>query len=339
MAKQLKKRFPFTPFPIGWYWIEFSDNIKKGKLYSKQWMGQQTVYWRGETGDVCLAKAICPHLGANLTPERGGKLQEGCLVCPFHGFTYNSQGLCVNTPTGPLSTTVELETYPIYETGGVVFAYWHSARTKPDWCLPELDSRDWSKFVYSAQEIRTHPQETSENGVDITHLPYVHGYSEVESLAPIHVDGRLLQNKFKLTRQIGPSKNLSIRLDVRATVSMWGLGFSMIEPVMDSAGLYIRQLALCTPIDDETVNFVMAIQMKDIERPNALFPGLGLMPKRLLNAMLLRLFFKVYLTDISQDFEIWENKNYLTYPRLSTAENAIIQFRRYCEQFYATSEK
>ena len=338
MATHLKKRFPFTPFPLGWYWIEFSENIKKGKLYSKQWMGQQTVYWRGETGEVCLAKAICPHLGANLTPERGGKLRDGCLVCPFHGFTYNAQGLCVNTPTGPLSTTVELETYPIFETGGVVFAYWDPAQTKPDWCLPELDSRDWSKFMYSAQRIRTHPQETSENGVDITHLPYVHGYSSVESLEPVHVDGRLLQNKFKLTRQIGPSKKLSIRLDVRATVSMWGLGFSMIEPVMDSAGLYIRQLALCTPIDDETVNFVMAIQMKDIERPNAMFPGLGLIPKRFLNAMLLRLFFKVYLTDISQDFEIWENKNYLTYPRLSTAENAIIQFRRYCEQFYATSE-
>ena len=220
----------------------------------------------------------------------------------------------------------------------MIFAYWHPQQTEPDWCLPELDARDWSKFVYSAREIRTHPQETSENGVDVTHLPYVHGYSDVESLGALHIDGRLLQNKFKLTRQIGPTEKLSIQLKVRATVSMWGMGYSMIEPVMDSAGLYLRQLALCTPIDDEKVNFVMAIQMKDIEKPNALFPSLSLIPKRILNSILLRLFFKVYLTDISQDFKIWENKDYLAYPRLSATENAIIHYRRYCEQFYATSE-
>ena len=332
------KRFPFSPFPTGWYWVEFSENLKKGKLHSKKWMGRQTVFWRDDSGKVCLAKAVCPHLGANLSPECGGRLKDGCLVCPFHGFTYNARGRCVNTPTGPLNTSVQLETYPTYETGGVILAYWHPKQRDPEWSIPELDDSDWSNFIYAAQEIRTHPQETSENGVDVTHLPYVHGYSDVESLGSLHIDGPLLQNRFKLTRVIGPTKGLSIQLKVRATVTMWGMGFSMIEPVMDSAGLYLRQLALCTPIDEEKVNFVMALQMKDIEKPNALFPGLGLLPKRMLNAMLLRLFFKVYLTDISQDFDIWENKNYLTYPRLSTAENPIIQYRRYCEQFYATSE-
>ena len=338
MTTHIKERFPFTSFPIGWYWVEFSENIKKGKLYSKQWMGRQTVYWRDDDGHVCLAKAICPHLGANLIPELGGKLRDGCLVCPFHGFSYNSKGECVNTPSGPLNTSVQLETYPTVETGGVTLAYWHPEQTEPDWFVPELESSGWSKLLYAGEVIKTHPQETSENGVDITHLPYVHGYSEVENVGSLHVDGRFLQNKFKLTRQIGFNGKLNIRLNVLATVSMWGVGFSMIEPVMESAGLYIRQLALCTPIDEDTVNFVMAIQMKDIEKPNALFPGLGLIPKPILNAILLRLFFRVYLADISQDFEIWENKNYLKYPRLTTSESIIIQFRRYCEQFYGTPQ-
>lgn len=338
MKTKHDKRFPFSSFPMGWYWVEFSENVKKGKLYSKKWMGQQTVFWRGEDNEICLAEAICPHLGANLTPEYGGRLRDDCLVCPFHGFTYNAQGDCVNTPTGPLNTSVQLKTFPTYESGGVVFAYWHPNQVAVDWRLPDLDESGWSKFIYSAQAIRTHPQETSENGVDITHLPYVHGYSEVESLAPLHIDGPLLQNKFKLTRLIGPTENLCIRLKVQATVTMLGMGFSMIEPSMESAGLYLRQLALCTPIDEERVNFVMALQMKDIEKPNALFPGLGLIPPRLLNWILLRLFFKVYLTDISQDFDIWENKDYLTYPRLTTTESAIIHFRRYCEQFYVPSD-
>ena len=301
-------------------------------------MGQQTVFWRNGDGAVCLADAVCPHLGANLAHEFGGRLKDGCLVCPFHGYTYNSQGDCVDTLSGPPKTPVKLKTYPTYETGGVVFAYWHPKQLEPHWSIPSLDDTGWSKFMYSAQEIRTHPQETSENGVDLTHLPYVHGYSDVESLGPLQIDGPQLQNKFKLTRLIGPTETLSLRLNVRATVTMWGMGYSMIEPIMDSAGLYLRQLALCTPIDEEKVNFVMALQMKDIEKPNALFPGLGMLPKLVLNRMLLRIFFNVYLKDISQDFDIWENKDYLVYPRLSTAENSIIHYRRYCEQFYPATE-
>ncbi len=332
------KRFPFSPFPIGWYWVDFSENLKRGELYSKTWLGQRIVYWRDEQGDVCLANAMCPHLGANLSPEFGGKLKKGLLVCPFHGFSYNTSGQCVHSPVGDLKTSVSLKTYPVYETGGVIFAFWHPDGLQPQWSIPDLDDGDWSRFLYSSQEIRTHPQETSENGVDISHLPYVHGYSNVESLGPLHIEGHHLRNRFRLMRHVGPTKHLCLKLDVHATVSMWGIGYSMIEPVMEDAGLYIRQLALSTPIDGEKLNFVMAIQMKDIERPNVLMPGLGLMPRRLLNALLLKIFFEVYQKDISQDFDIWENKKYLVHPRLDSSESSIIHFRRYCEQFYTSVE-
>ena len=327
-------RFPFSPFPIGWYWVEFSENLKKERLYSKQWMGQQVIYWRDNKGQVCVSEATCPHLGANLSPELGGKLEDGLVVCPFHGYRYDVDGRCVRTLSGPSNTPVELKTFPTYESGGVVFAYWHPDGAEPTWGIPDLSIGDWSKFLYNSAVIRTHPQETSENGVDISHLPYVHGYEAVEILKPLVVEGPCLQNFFRINRRVGPSKLVSFTLDVDVTVTMRGLGFSMIEPVAQEAGIYVRQLALCTPIDEEHVNFVMAIQTKDIERPNVLIPGLSLLPRRLLNYWLRKIFFKIYMTDISQDFHIWENKKYLTYPRLGPAEQDILRFRRYCEQFH-----
>lgn len=338
MEQILNNRFPFTPFPIGWYWVEFSENLKRGQLRSKTWMGQQTVFWRDEQDQPCLANAICPHLGANLSPEFGGKIQEGQLICPFFGLKYNTEGQCVYSPLGEIKRPVTLKTYPVVETGGVIFAYWHPDSEEPKWSLPDLTSGNWSKFRHTSQKIRTHPQETSENGVDLTHLPYVHGYSNVESLGPLHIEGHQLRNRFKLTRLIGPSKRFCLRLNVQSTVTMLGVGFSMIESTMETAGLHIRQLALSTPIDGEKVNFVMAIQMQDIKRPNVLVPGLSLLPKRLLNAILLKIFFKVYLNDISQDWDIWENKEYLTSPRLDASETSILHFRRYCEQFNAPLE-
>ena len=330
-------RYPFSPFPIGWFWVEFSENVKRGQLYSKQWLGETIVYWRDTNDQVCVADATCPHLGANLSPKRGGRLKNGLLVCPFHGFSYDATGACVRTHTGPPTQRLSLNTYRTRETGGVIYAWWHPNRMEPDWMIPNFDDGEWSRLIYSSQEIQTHPQETAENGVDLTHLPHVHSYSDVQSLGPLEIEGPVLKNEFTLTRRLGPTDKLCITLKVSAVVKMWGLGVSTIEPSFEEAGLYVRQFALCTPNDGTKVNFVMALQMKDIGRPNVLAPGLGLIPKRVLNAWFLRIFFGVYQKDISQDFEIWENKKYLTYPRLSPDESSIVRYRRYCQQFYLDS--
>ena len=332
----IEKRFPFSSFPVGWYWIEFSENVPTGKLQTKQWLGQQIVYWRDAQGVVCVADSTCPHLGANLSPKFGGCLNDGLLVCPFHGYTYDTTGKCVDSPLGPPRTEVTLRTYPSFESGGVICSYWDPRRAEPVWQPPDLNDGEWSPFIHDSRKIRTHPQETSENGVDLTHLPYVHGYQNVTALTPLRIEDHLLQNKFAMKRNVGPAQFFGFSLELEATVTMWGLGYSMIEPTLPEAGLYIRQLALCTPIDGEYVDFVMAIQMKDIGNPNVLAPGLGLLPKMLLNKWLLKLFFSIYRHDISQDFDLWENKQYLIHPRLVETERSIIQFRRYCEQFYPT---
>ena len=309
-------RYPFSPFPVSWYWLDFSENLKNGELRSKTWLGKQVIYWRDEEGKVCLANAICPHLGANLAPRWGGKVERGQLVCPFHGLKYNTIGQCVHSPLGELKQPVSLKTFPILETSGVIFAYWHPTGREPTWSLPNLEEEGWSKFIHQKQEIATHPQETAENAVDLSHLNYVHGYENVHSLGPLLIEGHKLQNRFRLTRHIGPNEKIGLKLTLNITVSIYGIGVSTVEPVMDSAGLYIRQLAMCTPIDGEKVNFVMALQMKEIERPNAIMPGLGLIPRRLLNGIFRKIFLKVACTDLSQDFPIWENKQYLTYPSI-----------------------
>ena len=93
--------YRLNPFPNGWYLIEASDHVPKGQLISKTWMGREIIAWRTENGDVRVADAICPHLGANLGAKSGGILREGNIVCPFHGFEYDSSGKCVKATAGP----------------------------------------------------------------------------------------------------------------------------------------------------------------------------------------------------------------------------------------------
>ena len=62
------KRFPFTPFPRGWFFFELSKNMPVGKLIGREWLGESVVGWRGDDGKVCVAGAFCPRLGAKLEP-------------------------------------------------------------------------------------------------------------------------------------------------------------------------------------------------------------------------------------------------------------------------------
>ena len=89
-------RYPFTSNPEGWYLIARSSDVRAGKLSSLRWLGKEIVAWRGGPDNrVSVAVASCPHLGASLSPEHGGKLIDGLLVCPFHGYSYDRSGSCV----------------------------------------------------------------------------------------------------------------------------------------------------------------------------------------------------------------------------------------------------
>ena len=54
---------------------------------------------------------------------------------------------------------------------------------------------------WSAPEIRTvrfpgHPQETTENSVDLAHFLYVHGYDKVDRVGRVKMDGALPGEQF-----------------------------------------------------------------------------------------------------------------------------------------------
>ena len=86
-----------SPFPEGWYFVASRQSILKAKLIQKTWLGEDIVAWCDGAGRVCVAVAVCPHLGSDLEPAAGGRVRDGCLVCPFHGFEFDVSGQCVAT--------------------------------------------------------------------------------------------------------------------------------------------------------------------------------------------------------------------------------------------------
>ena len=55
--------------------------------------------------------------------------------------------------------------------------------------MSSLDEDGWSDFEINTLRFKGHPQETTENSVDLAHLRYVHGYDNVNPIQEFAADG------------------------------------------------------------------------------------------------------------------------------------------------------
>ena len=329
------------PFPEGWYFVAIRKAILREKLIEKTWMGAEIVVWCDDAGRVCVADAVCPHLGSHLGPEVGGQVCNGRLVCPFHGFEYDTTGQCVATPNAPAPRAAKLKVYETREILGMVFAWWGIGGRPSQWDLPDEPTTgpDWCKLRSHTLRFRGHPQETTENAVDLGHLRYVHGYDNVQPVGSVTVEGAYLKSSFafKSVRRILGIKYLVY--EPSATTHVYGLGYSFVEISEKTLDMNARLWVLTTPIDGTHVDLTLVSQMREIRKPRQFIAGLGLrfLPMKLRHRLMNRILSSQQKRDVLQDVVIWERKRYRTPPRLCRADGPIGTYRRYCRQFYPDS--
>ena len=324
------------PFPEGWYFVATRKAVLNAKLIQKTWMGENIVVWSDENDRVCVAEAVCPHLGADLGPSAGGCVRDGRLLCPFHGYEFDATGQCVATPFAPPPRTAKLRVFETQEVLGLIFAWWGIGGREPQWRLPDdaLGEVGWGEFVINTLRFPGHPQETTENSVDLAHLRYVHGYDNVNPIVEADVDGPCLKTRFdfKRTRTIAGAVNLTF--DISASATIVGLGYSFVEVREHSIGMDLRLWVLATPVDGNLIDMTLVSQAREIRKPKRIFAGLGFLPVSLRAPIINRFMASQQRQDVLQDVIIWSNKRYQSRPRLCRSDGKIMPFRRYCAQFY-----
>ena len=78
-----------------WYIACESRRLAKRPL-AVTMFGRALVVWRDAGGAPCAAEDRCAHRHA---PLSAGAVDGGCLVCPYHGWRYDSDGRCVHVPS------------------------------------------------------------------------------------------------------------------------------------------------------------------------------------------------------------------------------------------------
>ncbi len=324
------------PFPEGWYFLTDRKTLDGKKLIERKWMGEEIVVWSDEQGRVCVADAYCPHLGSHMGPTVGGVVRDGCLVCPFHGFTFDTTGQCVATPHAPAPKAAKLKTYETRELLGMVFAWWGSGGRPPQWDLPEEPptGADWSSPRSTTLRFRGHPQETTENSVDLEHLGYTHGYSDVEATAPLTIGGAYLRSCFDFGYVRRFAGLVDVASDISTVTHVHGLGFSYVEIHERTIGFDARLWVLATPVADTRLELTLFTQVREIRKPGRFLAGLGFLPVPLRHRLMTRFLLSEEKRFVLQDVVIWNRKRYCVPPRLSRADGPIGKFRLYCRQFY-----
>ena len=323
------------PFPEGWYFVASRKALEQATLTQKTWMGVDVVAWSDEDGRVCVAEAVCPHLGSDLGPAAGGRICDGRLVCPFHGFEFDATGQCVDTPYDAAPRSARLRVFETRDIHGLIFAWWGIEGRAQQWSLPaDPEQGGWSDFRIQTIRFPGHPQETTENSVDVAHLRYVHGYGNVGDVQPVSVDGPLFKTGFDFRSSRKITGIATLNFDLSARASIYGLGYSFVEIHEHSIGMDMRLWVLATPVDGTLIDLSLVSQVREIRNPGRRVVGMAFLPRRLRAPLMNKFMSLQQKHDVLQDVAIWGPKRYVSVPRLNRSDGEVRKYRAYCAQFY-----
>jgi len=294
-------RYPF-PIPNGWFVVAEASELGPGEVRALHAFDRDLVLYRAADGTPHVLDAHCPHLGAHLAV--GGRVEEGCLRCPFHGWKFDGEsGECVDIPYGDVKRIppkAHARTYPTLERNHMIWAWYHAQDGAPFYEVPEVpefQDPEWSPILVRSFEIRVSAQDMAENNVDFSHFRFVHGSDGIPE------DEFITEGTYKKT--IGSGGNF-----VREGYGL-GLGVLRVKG-------YVTFLSSTTPLDTGNV-LVRWI----FTSPRSLGEGVAEQAA------------ESFCAGVSQDIPIWENKVYRDPPVITKTEKLILEHRRWCQQFYS----
>ncbi|MEQ8718523.1 MAG: aromatic ring-hydroxylating dioxygenase subunit alpha [Acidimicrobiales bacterium] len=156
-----------------WYAVARSSEVSPGPA-KVTLLGSDYVVWRDPDGQLTAAPDRCPHREA---PLSAGWVTDGCVVCPYHGFTFETGGRCVRVPSSPEGSKIppkaHLSTVHVTDRYGLVWI----CPGEPTVGIPDIPQEldDSYRRINNPVEVwQTSATRMVDNFLDISHFPFVH---------------------------------------------------------------------------------------------------------------------------------------------------------------------
>ena len=139
-------------------------------------MGEELVLFKDDKGQYGLIDRRCPHRGADLC---FGRLEDGGIRCPFHGWLFNVDGICLEQPAEPRESNfrkkIKIKSYPCQEINGIIFTYMGLGKAP---ALPHFDcfiAPETHSFAFKGY-LECNWLQAVEVGIDPSHASFLHRY-------------------------------------------------------------------------------------------------------------------------------------------------------------------
>jgi phenylpropionate dioxygenase-like ring-hydroxylating dioxygenase large terminal subunit len=160
-----------------WYVAALSTQVTGAKPFASVVLEEPLVLFRGADGRATALRDRCLHRNAALS---GGDVFDGCIGCPYHGWTYDASGACVAVPSeGPdAAPRVRrgVERFPTVERDGLVWVYMGDpdrAGERPPFPFPHAGETGWRTY-FMLTAFDGDVTDLVENFMDVPHTTFVH---------------------------------------------------------------------------------------------------------------------------------------------------------------------
>jgi phenylpropionate dioxygenase-like ring-hydroxylating dioxygenase large terminal subunit len=157
------------------YWfIACRSSALRHKPIGRTVLDTHLVLFRSETGQATALLDRCPHRNAPLSQ---GWMAHGRLVCPYHGWQFDTVGACRAVPglcSTPQHPTRNVAAFPTVERDGFVWVWPHDASPScAPYRFPLLHTPGYQSLIREYRFDAALP-DALENFLDGTHTHYVH---------------------------------------------------------------------------------------------------------------------------------------------------------------------
>ena len=156
-----------------WHPVAESTDVDAGP-FGFRLLGDDLVVWRAGSGELIVAHDRCPHREAPLSI---GTIDDGRLVCAYHGWTFGEGGRCVLVPSSGEEATVppaaHLATQWVVERYGLIWVSIEEPTTEVP-VIAHEDDPAFRRINSGLQAWQVSAPRMVDNFCDISHFPWVH---------------------------------------------------------------------------------------------------------------------------------------------------------------------
>jgi phenylpropionate dioxygenase-like ring-hydroxylating dioxygenase large terminal subunit len=140
-------------------------------------LGQPLVLWRDAAGSIQAWADQCPHRGARLSL---GRVCQGRLECPYHGWQFEASGQCTQVPALPAfnpPSSHRAQVYQAIEQNGLVWVRLEAGEPTAELALPRFEAEadsELHKLNCGPYDVATSAGRIVENFLDMAHFGFVH---------------------------------------------------------------------------------------------------------------------------------------------------------------------